>query len=57
MGVEIDGKELPITFFAVILNMYEFPAISPVTVADKAVETESANVLQLLEPFTEYSTM
>jgi hypothetical protein len=57
IGDARDGCELPITFLALTLNSYSFPAVSPVTVADVEVEIPSLNVVQVPEVATLYSTM
>ena len=48
---------VPAMFIAETRNMYVVPALSPVTVADVAVEVPSAKAVQVKPLSDEYSTV
>ena len=50
-----EGVPVPAAFTAATLNVYVVPVLSPVTVADVAVEVPSANVVHVVPLSDEYS--
>ena len=48
---------VPAALTALTRNLYEIPAVNPVTVADVEVETPSENVVHVEPASLEYSTM